>query len=166
MSVIAAQYPISCAERVPKTLHFVWNLRVVLGRNDTRLIICGSQMLSKAPIINIVYLKKGYATLKQQWMSCFTAHHLISCAERVPEIWYFAWNLRVVFGRNDTRVDHEGLKDPPWRSFMHYYTSKEDYESLKQQRMYLIIAQHPISCAERVPKIWYFCLKSDLAEMT
>ena len=103
MYLIIAQHPISCAERVPKTLHFVWNLRVVLGRNDTRLIIRGSEMISKAPVINIVYLKEGYAALKHQWMSRFTAHHPISCAERVPnQIWYFAWNLRVVFGRNDT----------------------------------------------------------------
>ena len=45
--------------------------------------------------------KKGYQTLKQQWMSLCIARHPTFCAERVPKISYFAWNLGVLFGRND-----------------------------------------------------------------
>ena len=45
---------------------------------------------------------EGYETLKQQWVSLFTAQHRISSAERVHKSWYFAWTFRVVYGRNDT----------------------------------------------------------------
>ena len=46
--------------------------------------------------------REGYETFKQQWIFSIAAQHLISCTERAPGIWYFAWNLRVVLNRNDT----------------------------------------------------------------
>ncbi len=46
--------------------------------------------------------KGGYGPLKQQWMSLLAEQYPISTAERVPEIWHFTWNLRVLLGRNDT----------------------------------------------------------------
>ena len=49
--------------------------------------------------------KEGYETLKQQWLSLLAMHYHICCAERVPQIWKFVWNLRVSIGRNDT-VQH------------------------------------------------------------
>ena len=44
--------------------------------------------------------KEVYETVKQQYMSLLVPHHPISGATRVSEIWYFAWNLRFVIGRN------------------------------------------------------------------
>ena len=52
---------------------------------------------------------EGYETLKQQWMYLFTAQNHIFSAERVPWFWYFARNLRVVFGRNDTYLTTRSL---------------------------------------------------------
>ena len=43
MSLLLVEHPIHCAKRVPKILHFVWNLRANLGRNVTTWPICGWQ---------------------------------------------------------------------------------------------------------------------------
>ena len=53
--------------------------------------------------------KWGYETLKRQWMSFLIAPHPISPVEWVPQITCFAWNLRGVFGRNDTMWTLRGL---------------------------------------------------------
>ena len=45
--------------------------------------------------------KQGYETIKQQWLSLLATQHPISRTEGVPKSWYFWWNLRVNFGRND-----------------------------------------------------------------
>ena len=45
MSLIIAQYPTSCVERVTKIWYFVSNWRAVFGRNDTVLTIMLSYML-------------------------------------------------------------------------------------------------------------------------
>ena len=52
--------------------------------------------------------KEGYEALKQQWMSLTVAHHPICRGERVPEIWYFAWNSGVVFGRKYIKLTTRG----------------------------------------------------------
>jgi len=44
---------------------------------------------------------EGYETLNDQRVSLLAAHHPIYCAERVPNIRYFVWNLRLVFSTND-----------------------------------------------------------------
>ena len=51
---------LSCAEseRVPKIWHFVWNLRLVLCRNNAVLTMRGLYMLPKAPIIIVIQLRK------------------------------------------------------------------------------------------------------------
>ena len=53
-------------------------------------------------------------------------------------------------------VDHKALIFAVRTSFHHLYKFKEGYGILKQQCVSLLIAQHPIFHAERVPKIWCF----------
>ena len=55
--------------------------------------------------------KEDYEKVKQQWqwMPLFASQHPISHTERVPGICYISWNLRVVFGRNDTVRTIRGL---------------------------------------------------------
>ena len=53
--------------------------------------------------------KEGHWTVKQQWMDLIVAQYPISCAEGVPEIWYFVWNLMLVLGRNGTVWTKRGL---------------------------------------------------------
>jgi len=97
--------------------------------------------------------EEGYMTLEEQCMSLIVAHPRISGAERVPDIWYFAWNLRVVFGRKWDDVDHKVLVDDDRSSSNHPYRSEEGgYWSLKQQCVSLLDAHYPISCTERIPK--------------
>ena len=57
MSLLAEQYPISPAERAPEIWHFTWNLRVLLGRNDTVLTIRGLCMQAETPILICVHLR-------------------------------------------------------------------------------------------------------------
>ena len=59
---------------------------------------------------NLAYhSKEGYDILNQQLVSLLAAHHHISPAERIPEIWYFAWKSRVVIGRKDSVWTISGL---------------------------------------------------------
>ena len=103
MSLLAAQHPISSAERVPKIWYFAWNLGLVFSRNNT---VWNGKCFGDAIRSSSTHPyrgNEGFKTLKHQWMSHLTAQHFISSAERVPKIWYFlAWNLRLVFRRNDT----------------------------------------------------------------
>ena len=52
--------------------------------------------------------KKGYQTLKQQWISLLAAWHSISRDEKLPTIWYFPCNLRPILGRNSTTMNNNG----------------------------------------------------------
>ena len=53
-------------------------------------------------------------------------------------------------------IDHEEHIDAIRSTSSHLYTSKECYDTLKQQCMYLLAAQHPNPRVERVLQIWYF----------
>ena len=56
-------------------------------------------MLSEAHLIFANIPEEGIGILQQQWVSPIAVHHPISCAESVPNIWYFVYNLRVNLGR-------------------------------------------------------------------
>ena len=55
-------------------------------------------------------------------------------------------------------VINQWLSDAFWSSSNLPYVSKEGYEPLQQQyNMSLLVAQYPISYAERICKIWHLC---------
>ena len=58
MSLLIAQYPTSCVERVTKIWYFVSNWRAVFGRNDTVFTIMLSYMLPESPLIILIHLMK------------------------------------------------------------------------------------------------------------
>ena len=72
LSLLAVQYHICCAERVPQIWKLVWNLRVNIGRNDTvqhsKWLVNAVKSISHLPYA----YKEGYETLKQQWLSLVT----------------------------------------------------------------------------------------------
>ena len=53
-------------------------------------------------------------------------------------------------------IDHKVLVNAARSSFNHLYASTDDYEALNQRCISLLTGHHPISCAGRVPKSWYF----------
>ena len=53
--------------------------------------------------------KRGQDMLKQQCMHVIMTRHRISQADLVPNIQYFAWNLRVVLGGKTLWRDHRGI---------------------------------------------------------
>ena len=96
ISLHAVYHPISCAERVPKGLLFYikfesWFWQKLHGV-DHKVFIYPVQSSSNHAHTS----EEGWKIFKQQWMSLNVSHHPISCAERVPEVLYFTWNLRVV----------------------------------------------------------------------
>ena len=58
MSFLAVQHPILRSERVSKILHFVYNLRVSIGRKCTVWPIRRCQMLSEAHWIYLIHQRK------------------------------------------------------------------------------------------------------------
>ena len=58
MSFLTEQCPIARAERVPQVRHFGCNLRVNLGKYHTVWPISGLDMLSEAPYIYMIHLRK------------------------------------------------------------------------------------------------------------
>ena len=105
LSLHIVQYHICCAVREPQIWKFVWNLRVNIGWNGTVQHINGWYNTVRS-FSHLSYAsKEGYETLKQQWLSLLAVQYHICCAERVPQILKFVWNLRVNIGRNDT-VQH------------------------------------------------------------
>ena len=105
---------------------------------------------------------EGYETLNDQRVSLLAAHHPIYCAERVPNIWYFVWNLRLVVSKKATVWNGRYFDDTIRSSFNQPYRCNEGFETLNHQWVSLLAAQHPISSAERVRKIWYFTWNSGL----
>ena len=99
------------------------------------------------------------------YISFLVAQHSILCVEKVPNIWYFAWNLSTEFGRNDTvGTNHKGFVDPARSSASHHYIILEEgNETLKHQWVSLLLIRHPIPIPsaenERGPKIWYISWK-------
>ena len=78
VSLLVTRYPISCAERVPKTkiLHFEWNMWYLFLAEMTHVA-------DHEGLVNFIAIwsssnplyacKEGYETLKQQWMSLLVA---------------------------------------------------------------------------------------------
>ena len=93
--------------------------------------------------------EKCYETRRQQWMCFLVAEHLISCADRVPKIWYFAWNLGVVLCRKWHGFGNKELMCDVYSSSYHPYISRGDYDTLNQLWMYLLTAYHPMFRADR-----------------
>ena len=94
MSLIVAQYPISCVERVHDIWYFLeWNSRVLLDRNDTLWTIRVLYMILKDHVITIIYLEKGmkrsssngYSVLQHSISFPALRGHLVS--DILPEIW-------------------------------------------------------------------------------
>ena len=82
--------------------YFVCNLRVDYSRNDK--IWTTPKGLNNA--ISRYFIipnasKEDDGALQQQWISFLTPYHPLSHADTVPQIWYFAFNLRVNLDRND-----------------------------------------------------------------
>ena len=109
MSLLAAQYSIYCAERWLKIWYFAWTSRAVFTSKWAGLEHEGCVDAAISPSNLAYHSKEGYDILNQQLMSLLAAHHHISPAERIPEIWYFAWKMRVVIGRKDTVWTISGL---------------------------------------------------------
>ena len=99
--------------------------------------------------------KEGYETPQQQWMSLLIAYHPIWCAERLSQIWYFVSNSEGQPWQKWHDVNHWGFKVVGRSSSHLSYTSKEHYEILHKQWVSLLVAHHPISCADMVSKIQY-----------
>ena len=59
-------------------------------------------MHSKAPPMNIIHQRNDINHLNSNEYHFFVAWHLMSWAERVPQIWYFVCSLRVNLGWNYT----------------------------------------------------------------
>ena len=71
------------------------------------------------------------------------------CLSGTPKC-IFCFKFESIFQQNRHSVDHKGIIYAVRFPFNHSYTSKEGYETLKQQWMSLIITHHHISCAEMV----------------
>ena len=101
--------------------------------------------------------KEGYETFDQQWMSLLAARYPIPFEERGTQSLTLSYmKIESCFQYEWHRVDHKGHVDANRSSSIHPHTSKERYETLKQQCMSLLVAQHPNFCAERVPWGWHF----------
>ncbi len=96
-------------------------------------------------------------TLQQQWMSLVAAQYSIHILRLrgYPDS-VICMQLRVETSGNDTMWNHNGITYALRSSSHPSHTSKEGYEALQQQCMSIIVSQHLISPAERVPQIWYF----------
>ena len=82
---------------------FCLNIESVFCRKDTVSTIRGSTILSEAlPIICIHLDERCYETIKKQWVPVLMTQCYISQPDLVSQNGYFAWKLRVVFGRKDT----------------------------------------------------------------
>ena len=88
--------------------NLIFLFEIWFGRNDLGLTIIAPHMLSEASTINLIYLKEGYETFKQQWSSLLTTQHPLFCADLVPKTCNFAWNLRVSFCGNRMGVTRRG----------------------------------------------------------
>ena len=96
--------------------------------NDHKGLINATRSSFNHPYTSMV----GYEALKQQCMSLPKVQHPVYQAEGVPTISHFAWNLRVVFNRNDMHVDNQGLIIAV-RSFSnHHHTHVKGFETPKQ----------------------------------
>ena len=85
------------------------------------------------------------------WLYLAT-HHLICHDERVPKIRAFAWILDDEARWSSPHVTHKGPVDAP-RSLSHLdVVPKQGLETLQQQWMALLVANHLICHDERYPK--------------
>ena len=74
MSLIAAQYSIPLAERIPQIWYISWKLIVAFGRNDTYGVDHKGLANAVQNFLKHNYEdKEGYETLKLQWRSPLAA---------------------------------------------------------------------------------------------
>ena len=85
-------HPITCAEAVTEISCISWNLIVVFGRNDMVWTIRGFYMLSEAPQPILIHPRKGMKQSSSNVCLSLQCSNQFFHSERVPNIWYFAWN--------------------------------------------------------------------------
>ena len=101
--------------------------------------------------------KEWFEIVKQQWVSLLVAQHHIPYAERVPENWNVAWNLRFVVGRNDILWIMRGsyiLSKAPLTIFTHLRKAMKHFIDNR----YLSLHQH----SSTFPVLWG-CPKSQIS---
>ena len=105
MYLIAAQQPILCADsRTMKIWYSTWHLRDLMTRSGPRwACVCYYMLLQPS---SYIWGRLGITQSAMDVSYYSTSSHLV-CSE--PKIWYFAWNLKVVLGRNDTMWTIRGL---------------------------------------------------------
>ena len=148
MSLLVAQYPISCAEGVPEIWYIPLNLRVVFCRNGMCWTIRGSYMLSEALSLIIISFEKNTNHLEYQFMfftQCFISFAELTGCHIFMNVWYL-----IIFGQKCHNVDHKGCIYAIRISFSHHHTSKEGEEILNQPCIILLAVQCPIFCPERM----------------
>ena len=150
MSLLVAQHQFSTLERVLKIWYFSQNKYASCFWQK----LCGfnHKRLTYVITISLVILVE-FPQVAMDVSICNTDP--TSCDEKEHNIWYFVWILRVVVGIYDMVLTTRGLYIPSESSFNHRYTIGGCYETIEQHWMSLLVAHHPISFVERVPKIWY-----------
>ena len=73
---------------------------------SNKAIVCAVRRRSS--LYHYYMSKDAYEAVKQQWIPPLVAHYPIYYAEMVPKILYFAWNLRLHFGRTDLMATRRG----------------------------------------------------------
>ena len=109
MSLHVAHHTISSAERVSEIWHFTWNLIAVFGSNDTVWTTRCLYMLSAAPLIKFIHLRK--VTKHSNSNGCLYLYHIIPFHVQwgCPKSYILPWNLRAIFGSNDMVLTRTGL---------------------------------------------------------
>ncbi len=110
------------------------------------------QMLSRAPPINVIYLRMVLKhSISNGCISLFrTASNFGT--ERVYPTSGILCNLRVNLGGTYLGETHKRQEDAQRRSSHLSHVSKEGLETLHKQWLSLIAAQHPISVLRGYPK--------------
>ena len=145
-----------CWEGTPNPAFYVHKVRVNLDINDTVWHMYGSLILSEIPIIFPVHLWKGMKLFSSN--ICLSLQLIISfllqrgCPNVVFCVHHFEnWPRRKWHSaNNDKLVDAAGSS-----SYLASVSKKVD-ETHQQQWIPLSTVYHPLSCAGKVPHMWYF----------
>ena len=90
-----------------------------------------------------------------------TAFHFL-CWEGAQNLIFSYMKFEISFQKEWHSVEYKAFTDATKRLFNPSHISKQVDDSLNHQWVSLLAAQHPISSAERVRKIWYFTWNSGL----
>ena len=125
---------------------------LVLAENDTVLAMNGPHMLFEAPLTNIMYLRNIMRHINSN--GCLLLEDTIpfSVLRGYPKSDILSWIWELFM----TCCIPQGPLYAVRSSSKHHYTFEKCYETRRQQWMYFLVTEQLISCADRVPKIWYF----------